>query len=150
MVTIHAEVGKDKFVQPMLYILLVNKKKKMYVRVLKVIKNDICNNEFNPKIWCLDFEYGFLDAVRIVFGVGVILLCCYFHLCQSIRRHAVTKLGLKKDLKEDPNLALQLRMFMSLAFVPIEHLQTAFEALTNPYYLDPRLKPLARYFRVSY
>ena len=109
----------------------------------------ICNGEFNPTTWVLDFEIGFMVAVKDVFGNDIILIGCYFHLCQSIRRHAVVKLRLKKALNQDPRLALQLRQFMALALVPLASLNMVFELFTDANNLDPRLQPLARYFQVS-
>ena len=56
------------------------------------------------------------------------LMDCFFHLCQSLKRRMQKSFKVKYRTDKDFTLASRLVVF--LAFVPPEHIETAFEALS--------------------
>ena len=56
------------------------------------------------------------------------LMNCFFHLCQSVQR-CIQK-SFKVKCRTDKSFALASRLVVFLAFVPLEHIESAFEALS--------------------
>ncbi|XP_054257643.1 uncharacterized protein LOC128982729, partial [Macrosteles quadrilineatus] len=66
----------------------------------------------------MDFEKGAMNAVNNVFGSGVQVKGCFFHLCQSTWRH-IQGNGIVKLYKSRPDIKLHCGMLDALAFLPV-------------------------------
>ena len=110
---------------PLLYSLLSDKTKSTYVFMLNVLKSLLCDIECG--IIMLDFEKASMYAFTQVFD-QFSLMNCFFHLCQSVQRRI--QKSFKVKYRTDKDFALASRLVVFLAFVPPEHTETAFKALS--------------------
>ena len=97
----------------------------------------------NPTSIMCDFEIGFQNAARLVFGDNVIIVGCLFHLGRCIYRK-ILQLGLSEQYLRDDDTRLNCKMLVSLAFVPPVDVLAAFETLLDNIPAD--LEPLMDYF----
>ena len=77
----------------------------------------------------LDFECALnsVNAFTQVFD-KFSLMNCFFHLCQSVQRRFQKSFKIKyRTVKA---FALASRLVVFLAFVPLEHIEPAFEAMS--------------------
>ena len=77
------------------------------------------------------------------------LRLCFFHLCQSVQKNIFKRF--KKQYKADRKFARASRLVVFLAFVPIDFIDDAFEALS--YYIAgrfPALMSVVNYFEKVY
>jgi len=119
-----------------MYALLPNKRQETYDRLFGLIKT--IWPLFNPTSISLDFEMAVINSVRQVFPRAE-LHGCLFHLTKSIRRQ-LSENGLLQRSSAEPRFALHARMIVALAFVPIDNLDDAFDALSNQ--LANKLTPI--------
>ena len=110
---------------PLLYSLLSDKTESTYVFMLNVLKSLLCDIECG--IIMLDFEKASMYAFTQVFD-QFSLMNCFFHLCQSVQRRI--QKSFKVKYRTDKDFALASRLVVFLAFVPPEHTETAFKALS--------------------
>ena len=75
----------------------------------------------------LDFEKASINSFTQVFD-QFSLMNCFFHLRQSVQRRI--QKSFKVKYRTDKDFALASRLVVFLAFVPPEHTETAFEALS--------------------
>ena len=92
-----------------------------------------------------DYEIGFHNAVRQVFGNNVVVVGCLFHLGQCVYRKVI-QLGLSDQYQQDADLRLKCKMLVSLAFIPAVDVIAAFETLAGDIPDDDDLEPLFDYF----
>ena len=57
------------------------------------------------------------------------IMGCNFHFCQCVWRHVQGDASLRGLYVGDPDFALSLRMFPAIAFVPLDDVRVAFDAL---------------------
>lgn len=82
---------------------------------------------------------------------------CFFHLTQSYWRHVQT-CGLQSIYARDEDFAFKIRMMMSLAFVPLEHVEDAYEELIKTDFFSEesegeytvQIQTLVNYFQPTY
>jgi hypothetical protein len=118
---------RDNYVFPVLYALLSNKQQRTYYALFTLVK-DIWP-QFNPTSISIDFEMAVINAAREAFP-NADLRGCLFHLMKNFRRH-LTDSGLLQRYNNEPAFAVQPRMIVSLAFVPVDGLDEAFDALSE-------------------
>ena len=117
--TIHASVEGIRI--PIVYALLPDKKKETYIRLLSC------------------FDIGFPKRTMIVFEIAVKNVCSlkfknvktqyfYFHLSLSVWRHNQST-GNTNNYKLDLEFREHVRMLLSIAFLPVSDVSTAFETL---------------------
>lgn len=141
--TIHGMV-KGKLL-PLVYILMPDKNEESYSNVLSVLKNYLPHS--NVERMMVDFEIAFINAFKLCFP-NVHIAGCYFHFTQCVWRH-VQCVGLQRSYNNDVNFALNVRMLMALAFVPVHDVKNAFNQLIAcKFYEDNEvvLDPLISYF----
>ena len=125
MHTIHAI--HEHSVLPMVYVLMQSKRAEDYARVLTTIQQ-LKENLHTESIMC-DFELGFHNAFRRIFGDDVIVRCL-FHLGQCVHRK-VQELGLSELYLQEEEVHVRCKMLVALAFVPIQDVVAAFESLVE-------------------
>ena len=143
MFTIHAfEQGK---LLPLVYCLASTKSREFYVSVFDTLKREALRIGlvFNPTTVLSDFESGLIPAVAASFPQAT-HRGCHFHFCQAIYRN-VQRLGLVGAYESQPEIRLQVRQLMALAFLPIAIVRLTFSNLEAQ--SDPLLQPLFQYFR---
>lgn len=102
---------------PLVYILCGNKIQGMYERAFQILK-DQPNFSF-PENIILDFELAAYNAFKTI-ASGSRIYFCLFHFGQCIWRK-VQKMGLSKMFISDMEFRLHIKSYLSLAFVPNEH-----------------------------
>ena len=136
--TIHASV--EGILIPIVYALLPDKKEETYFRLLSCF--DI---EF-PKRATIDFEIAVKNAFNSV-SQNVQIQYCYFHLSQSVWRHIQTT-GNTNNYRLDLEFREHVRMLLSIAFVPVSDVSTAFETLQKT--CPETAHPIFNYFEDNY
>lgn len=118
-------VERERFVFPVLYALLPNKRETTYCSLFRLIKTIWPN--FEPESVSVDYEMAIINAVTEHFPT-VAIRGCLFHLAQNIKR----KLGrehLLAKYNRDADFTLKARMIVALAFVPMDHLKDVVQTL---------------------
>ncbi|XP_052128925.1 uncharacterized protein LOC127750685 [Frankliniella occidentalis] len=123
--TIHGLV--EDVALPLVYALLPNKAETSHTKVLEAIKNKADELQINfpePETVVSDFEVAIINSVKSIFPNATIPLC-FFHLGN------VQGAGLQAAYSDPDNRELKdgVHMLLSLAFVPVEDLPTAFDEL---------------------
>lgn len=137
-------VEKHGGVHPILYILLPNKTRETYNALFTLIKN--IAPSANPKSINCDFEIAAIAAMKDAFP-AVTINGCFFHLSQNMHKH-LGQMGLISFYRNDPEFALEAKMIIALAFVPLENLDDATDLLANN--LRQELLPLLEWFEDNY
>ena len=118
---------KYEGVHPILYALLPDRSRATYVRMFCMIRDAISG--VNPKAISCDFELAAISAMKECFP-GVIVQGCFFHLAQNLHKQ-VKRIGLQVSYNNDSELALKAKMIIALSFVPIPHLDSYIDALSD-------------------
>lgn len=121
--TIHAV--RDGWVFPCVFALLPRKDQATYIRMFNIIRG--LRPEFRPERAICDYETGVHAALRNVFQ-NISVEGCFFHLSQSIWRR-VQSAGLAQAYVQNPAVRKYVKSLGSLAFLPVEQVVRAFEAL---------------------
>ena len=132
--TIHAL--HEHSVVPLLYVFMQRKRELDYVNALTAIRA--------ASVMC-DYEIGFHNAVRQVFGNNVVVVGCLFHLGQCVYRKVI-QLGLSDQYQQDDDLRLKCKMLVTLAFIPAVDVIAAFETLAGDIPDGDDLESLFDYF----
>jgi len=111
---IHGQVGCGNY--PLLYALMQRQTQASYEELFKFI-TDHCDAE--PSTISVDFEKAVHQAIRVVFGEGVRIQGCFYHLTQSTWRK-IQALGLTEIYRADDDFKLFCGQLDALAFLPIE------------------------------
>ncbi|KAH7691334.1 hypothetical protein AAVH_40152 [Aphelenchoides avenae] len=135
---------RGSYVLPVAYGLLPNKSREAYERFFALLKG--AWPQLNPVTVSLDFEQATLTAIRNAFPEAALLGCLY-HLAKNVRLH-VSREGLLARYNTDADFALQVRMIVALAFVPLADVELAFETLEDE--LPDELQPVLAYFETYY
>ena len=93
----------------------------------------------------MDFEQATFQPVQEAFP-NAKLFGCLFHLVKNMKKQ-LHQVGLSTRDKNDADFALEARMIVALAFVPLDALDNTIEALEG---LDPDLEPVTSWFEVNY
>ena len=138
-----------------IYAFLPGKDSRHYRELFAVVQREIqqLGIPFNLDTVTVDFEPGAYGALRSIFGQNLNVNGCFFHLTQSTFRKA-TEFGLRQYIVEEsddfnPDIRMFVAMVDALAFVPIQDLQIAVNALHNNV-PDPMVLPLLDYFLSTY
>ena len=76
-----------------------------------------------------DFELGFYNAFRGIFGDDIIV-GCLFHLGKCVYRK-VQELGLPELYLQEEEVRERCKMLVALAFVPVQEVVAAFKSLAE-------------------
>lgn len=129
---------------PVLYALLPNKRRVTYDRMFQMINALLPG--LQPKgIYC-DYEHAAFSAMKQCFP-EVELRGCFFHLAHNIQKQ-LKHLGLQQLYNNDPDFALKAKMIVALCFVPVPHMDTYIDALSDD--LQDELQPLLNWFEDNY
>lgn len=99
-----------------------------------------------------DFVLGILKACEKVYPQADVRYC-FFHLGQSLYRHRhIQKEGLQRTYNDDQDRRIKkhTHMVLSLAFVPIADVPTAFRKLSQAWREEDDFKPIMKYFHTFY
>ena len=140
--TIHAFVNNRSL--PCIYALLPDKKETTYNVMLTELKN--FNSNLQPTSIMVDYEAAIINTIRDNFP-NTDVKGCFFHLSQNIFRK-IQEHGLQVKYQDDSDFALQLKMIPALAFVPIQDVIKAFDALSE--ILPGEAQPILDYFEDNY
>ena len=109
---------------PEVFALLQRKTQASYEYLFSTISEHCLRLGFlaNPRNIMIDFEYSTMQAIESIFGIGVIVKGCFFHLCQSTYRK-LQELGLVReydtnaDFKHVVKLILWLSYLLTMCFM---------------------------------
>lgn len=131
---------------PLVFALLSDKTEKTYVFLLNLLKSAL--GDISDGIIMVDFEKAMMNAISCVFD-QFSLMNCFFHLCQSVQKR-INK-NFKVRYRKDKAFARASRLVAFLAFVPLNCIEDAFEALSvhiaGTY---PELLAVVNYFENNY
>jgi len=144
--SIHSIID-GKFI-PLVFALLSNKDESTYTFLLQQIKQALPELQTSAGSVMLDFEKATMKAFNTVMP-SFRVRNCFFHLCQSVQK----KISLRCKVKynTDKLFARASRLVVFLAFVPLESIDDAFEAIS--YYIAekyPQLLYVINYFEQTY
>ena len=98
-----------------------------------------------PSSVAMDFEQSAFQPVQEAFP-NAQLFGCLFHLVKNLKKQ-LREADLATRYKNDADFALEARMIVALAFVPLDALDDVLEALEG---LDSDLEPVTSWFEVNY
>ena len=130
---------------PLVFALLCNKDESTYTFLLQQVNQHI---QIAAGSVMLDFEKATMNAFSTVMP-QMQIRNCFFHLCQSVQKRIFKKF--KVQYKVDKVFARASRLVVFLAFVPLESIEAAFEAL-SVYVISiyPALLDVLNYFEKTY
>ena len=112
---------------PLLYAIMSRRRKKDYKAVLRTILTLLPRTAVQKFV--ADFERGLWNALHQLFP-GIPVQGCAFHWSQAIFRK-IQKSGLAVPYNSKGNTYKFLRKLMALPFLPMEHIQPAFNKLKD-------------------
>jgi len=130
---------------PLVYAVLPDKKESTYTKLFSLIKS-ISPFVLLPKLCIVDFEKAVINSLSNVF-VGTRVRACWFHFNQNLFRK-VQDLGLQKAYYANVKFRNNVKLLVSLAFVPAKDVRTRFIQLLSAFPQDFYL--LAKYFYNTY
>ena len=113
---------------PCAFILTPDRTKSTYKKMLRQLKQCATVN-LQPSQVFVDFEEGAIRAFKEEFP-GVQVKGCHFHFTQCIWRK-IQELGLSVEYKEDKKVRVWLEFFKTMAFIPIDLLDSTFQYLLS-------------------
>jgi len=116
---------------PLVYVLLLNKQKRTYQKMLDIVKEQCLTMGLNPSpaVIMLDFEVSAMDAFRKVWPTASIR-CCRFHMGQAMYRK-VCDLGLASAYKDDAETGKWLKHFFRLSLLSPDEVGDAFAVMAD-------------------
>lgn len=138
----------------MVYVLTCDRKRTTYDQIFDQLLK--LEPELNPTDITVDFEMGVIKSLTKHFPMAQIH-GCFFHLTQSVWRH-IQSIGLQVPYTSDEDFAFEIRLLISLAFLPEENVIEAYEQLiaTSFYSEDTesefkeQVQVLLTYFQSTY
>ena len=137
-------VKKHGGVHPILYVLLQNKQRATYMRMFEILKELVPNAR--PSAISCDFEQVVLTAIKDSFP-DIEIKGCLFHLSQNLIKQNKS-MGHMIAYTENADFALQVKMILSLSFVPVNDIDRHVDALAS--YIRAELVPLLNWFEDNY
>ncbi|XP_076039035.1 uncharacterized protein LOC143024138, partial [Oratosquilla oratoria] len=129
---------------PIIYALLPNKQRSTYSKMFEMLKD--LEPTLSPTSIICDFEHAAFTAMKEVFP-EVEIKGCFFHLSQNMHRK-ITAMGYTSMYNNDASFALRAKMILSLAFVPLAHIDTYVDALSVD--INEELATLLNWFEDNY
>lgn len=146
VLTIHSM--QDGSVLPMVYVLVPNKQRSTYNRILTQLID--LKRELKPVSVMTDYETALYSAFQSAFP-GVRIRGCFYHFGQCFWRRIQQEPDIQAKYRDDtdPDFQIHLKTLMSLAFVPVpDVIETFMELLETSFFKDNEnlLSPLVNYF----
>lgn len=113
---------------PLCYVLMSKKTEEAYRQVFAYIEQHIF--QLQPTKMMMDFEGAMRKSFKRVHP-GVIVLGCWFHHNQAIRRRASRIKGFFAGIYADPELIQAYRKFLKLPLLPSESIAPAFQSIKS-------------------
>ncbi|XP_028966695.1 uncharacterized protein LOC108863936 [Galendromus occidentalis] len=131
---------------PLFYQVYINSDKSgdTYTRMFTMLRS--LDDEMEATMLSCDFELAAINSMRKIFP-NAHIGGCFFHLVQNLRKQVASK-GLLSRHNNDAEFHCNSKMIVSLAFVPIDSIGEAFEALSD--FLPEDLHPILEWFEDSY
>lgn len=143
--TIHVDLGstlEETNVVPVIFALLPNKRKETYVRMFRMILEEVPN--WVPDTVHIDFEASAISALREVFP-SVNINGCYFHFTKCLWRQ-VQDIGLTNLYKEDSDVRFHIRLCAALAFLKPEDVDEGWILIQETAPSNEKLSEFFNYF----
>lgn len=119
-----------------------NKRQETYESILNALLRIEPN--LNPTDFTTDFEAAAINAVKKCFPLSEIH-CCYFHFTSNVWKH-VQACGLQSLYNNDGDFALQIRLLIALAFLPLEYIAPAYDQLMQtPFFSEEGMEEYAEH-----
>lgn len=134
---------------PLIYSMMTYKDKRMYMELFHIISQRFAEMDLPNSLETvgIDFELSVSLASSQVFGNGVSVKYCFFHMMQTVCRWISTH-GLKKKLLHSEGFKDELRFILSTVFLPPELIPDGFEIAYDT--LSADVLPVADYFRRTF
>lgn len=138
---------RNGFVFPLLYALLPNKRRQTYQLLFTTIAQKWPT--LQPNSLSIDFEIAAFQEAQSAFPNAQIF-GCLFHLVRNMKKK-LTDEQLLGRYNTDAEFALQARMIVATAFVPITSIDTALDVLNDVQTgLDRQLQPVVDWLEDNY
>jgi hypothetical protein len=138
---------RNNHVFPLLYALLPNKRRQTYQLLFQTMARKW--PELQPTALSIDYEIAAFQEAQSAFP-NAQLFGCLFHLTRNMRKKlAAEQLLARYD--SDADFALQARMVVAVAFVPVNSIDAALDALNDVQTgLDPALQSVIDWLEDNY
>lgn len=146
--TIHVKI--ESSVVPAVYALLPNKTFITYNNLISYLR--IYNHNLNPQRIVMDFEQGAIGAFKSNFPNSQVN-GCFFHLSKNLWRKIQKNSVLINKYRDDINFAMNVKMIISLAFIPPADVEFGFCLLSSSQYFVENVQfvsGLVDYFSKNY
>lgn len=118
---------------PLIYVLTTNRKESTYTEIFAKLLE--LEPNLKPSRAMVDFELAAINAINQNFE-DVSVSGCFFHLEKNMWKH-IQQIGLQTRYNNDSEFAVSLRMLAALAFVPVNDVIRAYEAIvSSDFWLD--------------
>lgn len=142
--SIHGKVRDNYF--PLVYGLLPKKTEAVYRKFFQEVRKHI----EHPKVEIIvtDFELAAIHASSLLFPKSI-NRGCYFHYRQCIRRY-LQHSGLQGEYDSDIDFNQFVKTIIAVAFVPVEYVSRAFEAVCARDHVPEQAQALIGYFEQTW
>jgi hypothetical protein len=138
---------RNGFVFPLLYALLPNKRRQTYQILFQTIAQKWPT--LQPNSLSVDFEIAAFQEAQSAFPNAQVF-GCLFHLMRNMKKKLADEQLLGR-YNTDAEFALQARMIVATAFVPINSIDAALDVLNDGQTgLDPLLQPVLDWLEDNY
>lgn len=143
--TFHGNINGSYY--PLLFCLLPDKREQSYIKVFEFFKKHM--DKPRVSLIMLDFEKALINTCELLFPMAV-RQGCYFHFRQCMYRR-IQHLGMKKRYDSNTDFQHKVKLFIALAFVPIEYVSKAFDILVHSEDVGcVYIKPFLDYFEETW
>jgi hypothetical protein len=139
--------------RPIVFAIMPSQTEDDYIAVLTLVRDGILSFDGHrrvPVAAISDFEMALRNALIFIWP-QIHLTGCNFHLCQALRRKALTCDGLGSKLRGRSEHHTVLKMFMRLSLLPLPRVEAGLEALIAAVNQNPRISgdfaPFIAYFQ---
>jgi len=130
---------------PVIYALLPTASSAVYAKLFDFLSQHLSSR--SPVI-VMDMELAAKNAILSVLPDSTVKYC-FYHFCQSHWRK-IQELGHTVEYGSDPEFARGFRKFSALAFLPLYHIEKAFDLLYDELAEDERFAEFISYFENNY
>ena len=111
----------------LLYALLLNKRRQTYQQLFQTIAQKWPT--LQPRAIFIDFEIAAFQEAQATFP-NAQLIICFFHLMCNMKKK-LNEEQLLRRYNTDADFALQARMVIAIAFIPVNSIDSAWDALSD-------------------
>lgn len=114
---------------PFIHVLMSRKTTAAYTAVFRYIHNNILPLRGHKFI--IDYEQAIKRALQAVYGDSMLIVHCWFHFCQAVRKNAMKHAGLMNFIRSNDVLSSVYYKIMCLPLLPPDEIGIAYQNLES-------------------